>query len=40
MKRIIIGKAVITTLKPGSEINHIDKSFNFLNQIQTISIIK
>jgi cell wall-associated NlpC family hydrolase len=40
MKRIIIGKAVITTLKPGSEINHIDKSFNFLNQVQTISIIK
>lgn len=40
MKRIIIGKAVITTLTPGSEINHIDKTFNFLNQIQTINIIK
>ena len=39
MKRLIIGKAVITTLTPGSEISYIDKSFNFLNQIQSMSII-
>ena len=29
MKRLIIGKSVITTLKPGYELSTIDRSFNF-----------
>ena len=39
MKRMIIGKAVITTLSPGDEMATIDKSFNFLSRIKGMTLL-
>ena len=39
LKRKIIGKAVITTLKPGEELNNVDKSYNFLNRIEGMTLL-
>ena len=38
-KRKIIGKAVITSLKPGEELASIDSSFNFLSRIQGMTLL-
>ena len=38
-KRKIIGKAVITTLKPGEELPNIDDSYNFLKRLKGMTLL-
>ena len=39
LKRKIIGKAVITSLKPGKELPNIDDSYNFLNRLEGMTLL-
>tara|TARA_B100000427_G_scaffold90018_1_gene74306 strand:+ start:496 stop:1836 length:1341 start_codon:yes stop_codon:yes gene_type:complete len=39
LKRKIIGKAVITSLKPGQELPNIDDSYNFLNRLEGMTLL-
>ncbi len=39
MKRKIIGKAVITSLKPGEELPNIDDSYNFLKRLKGMTLL-
>ena len=38
-KRKIIGKSVITTLKPGEELAEVDNTYNFLNRIKGMTLL-